>query len=111
MFQLKIKSFKIYYGDDTTFIGMFYKDWLEAPVDNVQAVLLEYHDGKPEVMAYKDLYAMLENQHGLRFEGIMTDNIEFADRCEPRGVKLGKYLRKDKYIAIIKNAREDRDAL
>lgn len=110
-FQLKIKSFRIYYGDDTTFDGFHINQWLGAPIDNVQAVLLEYEDGKPEIIAYKDYYSMLVNQHGLRFEGTETGDVEFVDRCLPKAVKVGKYLRKDKYFAIIKKAQVDRDAL
>ncbi len=110
-FQLKIKSFRLYYGDDTTFDGFHINQWLGAPIENIQAVLLKYHDGKPEVFARRDWYGMLVNQHGLRFECQNNANREFADRCDPKGVKMGATIKSDKYSKIIKQAQEDRDKI
>jgi len=108
----KIKSFKIYYGDYTTHSGKSMQDWQDAPEVNVQAILFEYEDGKPEVIHNRDWYAMLENQHGLRFEADWSDNnVEFADRCDPKGVKIGYSLNHDDFYAIMKIAQDERDAL
>ena len=107
--QLKIKSFVIFYGDGTFVNGATLEDWSNAPIENVQAVLFEYHDGPAEIFSARDLYCMYENQHGLRFESTARNVSVFADLCKPNDVKCGRTIDSNLYLKIIAKAQEIRD--
>ncbi len=107
--QLKIKSFVIFYGDETFVKGSNLEDWSKAPSENLQAVLFTYEDGPAEVFSRHDLYCMFENQHGLRFEPTMRNVSVFADLCKPSDVKCGRTIDSNLYLKIIAKAQEIRD--
>ncbi len=107
--QLTIKSFVIFYGDETFVSGMAQEDWNNAPGENVQAVLLKYTDGPAEIFSRKDLYCMWTNQHGLRFESTARNISVYADLCEPADVKCGRTIDANLYLKILVKAQEVRD--
>ncbi len=110
-FQLKIKEWYIFYGDQTVIKGDNIDTWNNSPNENVQAVLLRYEDGKPEVLSKSaGLYCMWENQHGIRFERCSKhDGSSYPDECDTDGVKCGLTIDTDLYLKIIKKAQEMRD--
>ncbi len=110
-FQLKIKEWYIFYGDETVIKGDNIDTWHNAPNENVQAILLRYEDGKPEVISKgAGLYCMWKNQHGIRFEGCNKgDGFSYPDECQPDGIKCGMTIDTDLFLKIITKAQEMRD--
>ncbi len=105
--QLTIKEWRIYYDTKDTVFGKTLEEWRNANNEGVECVALFYEDGKPEVIAKKELYMMFDGKHGTTFVSTKTKPNPWQEFCELDEIKIGKIMESHAFYDIMRKAQED----